>query len=766
MYPAYIGETGYAAIKDAVAAIADGTASGEILVKGNVAENVEIPAGAEVVLNIPEGAAVSGVSSHTIANHGVLTIKGGGTIENAIKGKGAIANYPGAVLNLGGCTVTGNTWYVIKNLGTMVINGANMVQNDAGSSAIANGYYGNTGNDLGLEADGSNYPSLTINSGSFSGGMNTVKNDDYGVLVINGGSFTNTAGPAVLNWNEATINDGTFTVSDSAPSVVANGYLGTADKGLLTINGGTFTAAGDGTGAILGYPIGTAQGGSTTFAGGTFNGSLDVNEDYPCAPIVLPNATINPPEGDTSAEQYKAMFEVDGKYYMSLGEAVAAVPADNTQTTVKLLRDAAGGGAKVKEGQNIIFDFGGHTYTVGSPTVGSTGTETNGFQLLKGSTVTMRDGVVKASTYKDLMILIQNYCGVRLENLTLDASAAPQCMYALSNNCGSTVVTGSSNIYAAPGQRAFDLWYNLGGRYEEGVSLTFDENFTGRVEGIVEYGAHTPKEGWIDNTALVIRNGSFENMNIVPASNDVTADAANVTIYGGTFDEAFNENYAAEGLEMKQNPDGSYGVTTASYAVSLSFDPGEGKDAPAAINAEVLHGDSFTATIPSAVPTRTGYVFKNWTDAAGGSYKPGDAYTLANVTADAALTLSAVWEEAPMVKYTLSYDANGGKDAPKAQSAESNTGSVKMTLSKSAPTREGWTFAGWSTYKTGSVMFRPGDNVEIKGDVTLYALWVSPSTAPKTGDDSGIALWATLALLSLAAVSTAVFTLKKKGSSK
>lgn len=66
---------------------------------------------------------------------------------------------------------------------------------------------------------------LTITGGVFSGGMNTVKNDDYSVLDIQGGSFSNTAGPTVLNWNVATISGGTFEVNDDSYAVLANGFL-------------------------------------------------------------------------------------------------------------------------------------------------------------------------------------------------------------------------------------------------------------------------------------------------------------------------------------------------------------------------------------------------------------------------------------------------------------------------------------------------------------------------------------------------------------
>lgn len=545
----------------------------EIKVTENHSEDVVIPKEKTITLNIADGVTLTSNGSHTIANHGTLTITGSGTIENTKGSKGALANYPTGKLTLDGCTVTGSTWYVIKNLGTMVINsGATMEQKDAGSSAIANGYNGGSG-DLDCVITGNPTPTLTINGGSFSGGMNIVKNDEWAELEINDGTFYNEDGPAVMNWSKAVINGGKFELGNVAKPVISIGYYPPSGAGILTVKGGTFTAANGGKGSILGYGIGSSTGGSTTFEGGTFNGVLNA-DNYPNTPIVLPGATINAPAGDTSADQYKAKFEVNGKYYTTLGDAVAAVPANGTQTTIKLLCDATGGGAVVKAGQNIVFDFGGHTYTVGSPTVGSTGTETNGFQLLKGSNVTMKNGTVKASTYKDLMILIQNYCGVRLENVTLDASGAPQCQYVLSNNCGNTVITGNTQILAAPGQKAFDLWYGMHENYKDGVTVTFDKGFTGRVEGIVEYGAKNTWDHWVDKTVLTMANGNAGkfDIKIKAGSTNFDLNTANVKIAGGSFTNKVNEKYLADGFTLKQNSDGSYTVAPVTPNVPKTGD--------------------------------------------------------------------------------------------------------------------------------------------------------------------------------------------------
>lgn len=111
--------------------------------------------------------------------------------------------------------------------------------------------------------------------------------------------------------------------------------------------------------------------------------------------------------------------------YASLADAVAKVPTDGTQTTITLLADTTGDGVVVEKGKNIIFDLGGNAYTVDG-TVGSSGTETNGFQLLKGSTVAFKNGTINAGKAK---IVIQNYADLTLEDVTLDAQDSKICLY-------------------------------------------------------------------------------------------------------------------------------------------------------------------------------------------------------------------------------------------------------------------------------------------------------------------------------------------------
>ena len=238
--------------------------------------------------------------------------------------------------------------------------------------------------------------------------------------------------------------------------------------------------------------------------------------------------------------------------YATLAAAVAAVHQktgeDRNKTyTIELQSNASGGGIPVgydsiKEATttgenpvNIVIDLKGHTYTVTTPTVGSAGTETNGFQMLKGSNVTFKDG--KISTELSGGILLQNYCNLTLDNVSVEA---PNEAYVMSNNFGNVVIKNETNITAGNNKVAFDLWYGLNGKglYDDGVTVTFDESFTGTVKGKIEYGAQSQgairHSDWKTKTVLNINgNGKFEGT--FASSSENALEGASIAITGGTF---------------------------------------------------------------------------------------------------------------------------------------------------------------------------------------------------------------------------------------
>lgn len=219
---------------------------------------------------------------------------------------------------------------------------------------------------------------------------------------------------------------------------------------------------------------------------------------------------------------------IGDKTYPSLQ---AAVNEAEKGDTIKLLGDFTGDGVIVGSGKDITIDFGGHTYDI-NKTVGSSGTETNGMQLLQGSKVTLTNGTITSKTAK---ILIQNYSELELNNIILDGTQSSGCLYTVSNNCGSMTVKGDTEILANEGRVAFDLWYGMSDSYaEEGITVTFDDSFIGKVDGKIEYGSQRPNsDGWEDKTKLNINAGNFD-IEIIPSSPNALENA-NISVGGGTF---------------------------------------------------------------------------------------------------------------------------------------------------------------------------------------------------------------------------------------
>ena len=128
----------------------------------------------------------------------------------------------------------------------------------------------------------------------------------------------------------------------------------------------------------------------------------------------------------------------------------------------------------------------------------------------------------------------------------------------------------------------------------------------------------------------------------------------------------------------------------------------------------------------------------------------------------------------------LTYDANGGEGA-----IDSETGAAgeSVTVAENVFTRNNYTFIGWNTQADGKgTAYKPGDSFTLTDkDTMLYAQWsknsdsagtgrnrtAKPTDLPKTGDNSNLALWFVLLLVSGGAITaTAVISSKKKRSVK
>lgn len=237
------------------------------------------------------------------------------------------------------------------------------------------------------------------------------------------------------------------------------------------------------------------------------------------------------------------LFKLNGTRYDTLQEAVNAAGKGDTIT---LLESTAGSGVKVASGKNFTIDFGGFTYTVNDETVGSTGTETNGFQILKDSNITMQNGTISAGKYAK--ILIQNYSDLKLNNLTLDAKDSNSIDYVMSNNCGNVQIIGNSSIYAPAGEKAFDVCWAPNKGYPEGAQVTVDT--TGTIDGIVEIGVWGSVEGTDSKSTFTAKNGVFTgSLNVAPELGE--SSKKNVSVEGGLFtDASWNNDEYTENAEV------------------------------------------------------------------------------------------------------------------------------------------------------------------------------------------------------------------------
>lgn len=274
-------------------------------------------------------------------------------------------------------------------------------------------------------------------------------------------------------------------------------------------------------------------------------------------PAEAPAGESTPTEAPAAETEYVA--QIGAAKYKTLAGAVDAVPTDKTETEIVLLKDYIGSGIKVVAGKNIVFNLNGKTYTVDKPTVGSSGTETNGFQLLKDSKVTFKNGTLNSATGADCLpnggILIQNYCDLTLENVTLDTSANSNISYVISNNFGSLTAKGNTVIKAADGKVAFDLWYGMNseGLYDDGVSVTFGTDFTGSVTGKIEYGAHSrvTSKDWMNKAKLTIANGNFDTTFVDSNPREgIKSTDFNISISGGTFSDLSALDYLASSANV------------------------------------------------------------------------------------------------------------------------------------------------------------------------------------------------------------------------
>lgn len=353
------------------AAIEAAEAGETIKLAANITGDVVIPEDANITIDL-NGKKITNSVEHTIMNNGTLTIEGEGTVDNITHGKAALYNKGTVTLNGGTFDRTqengrsdsssgGNSYYTIKNVGNMTINeGVNVLtangNNQLGrfSSLVSNGYFDadDFKNNKGVDS-----PTLTIYNGTFSGGLNTIKNDDRAELTINNGTFKNFYQATVQNHNIATINGGTYKAASDASSTEKETYGvyncgcdANIDLGTLTVTGGIFEGADYAIADVSSQPA------IVNISGGCFSGAKGaiVKGTNSNATISISGGTFSDkPANAYVAEGYKAI-QVKGDKYVVTNK----IALDKTSTRIR---------RGYTDTLKAIVEANGKTYEVADP---------------------------------------------------------------------------------------------------------------------------------------------------------------------------------------------------------------------------------------------------------------------------------------------------------------------------------------------------------------------------------------------------------------
>lgn len=305
-------------------AISDVTDTAEIKLLNSVQENVQIPAGKTITLDL-NGCTLDGgtvKSTAALTNYGTVTILDsgvGGTIKRSDNG-------------------TTGAYYTIYNEGTMTIKSGNVCNNSgsattwSGSSLICNG--------------AKKAAILNIEGGTFGQDhFIAIKNDEEGTLNITGGVI-NSKTQAVQNWKNATISGGVLTgdvttwtyLTTQATTTIQNGasIAGTIQAVKLTYSNTPATYK----------PNVVINGGSVTgnFVVGTqvYNVEGSFTTDLTAADVSVLGGTFSVDPTQFLAEGYKT-YQSNGTYkVVSQNSVIITFDSKGGSSVAPVATNAAG----------------------------------------------------------------------------------------------------------------------------------------------------------------------------------------------------------------------------------------------------------------------------------------------------------------------------------------------------------------------------------------------------------------------------------------
>lgn len=389
-----------------------------------------------------------------VINKNITLDLGGFTLTGTNTGKATLTIAKGATATVKNGSIKGtDSYYTILNNGTVTLEGLSATAGNNGSSMI------------------DNRGTLTITSGTYTGGLDTVKNEPAAMLTISGGTFTLKKGTSkgftgvVFNYGTLEITGGEFIQSDkSAPygqaQVIHTDKSGSTAPSTV-IKGGTFKNLCTMSTAWIVREANAAPG-ATKISGGTFNKS--VNESY-CADGFIPTKNSDGTYGIKEGRFVAKMGST--KKYETLAAAIAA--AKKSAKTITLLDDV-NENVTIAVGQKITLDLNGKTLNGGTGTAVAT--------ITNHGTLTIKDSVGGGRVMRN------------------DSGIVGEISYYVIDNCGGTLTIESGSIYNNSG-------------YEK-------TNPSGSMVGssLIRNG------GSDDMSYLYIKGGSITQKNFIAVKND------------------------------------------------------------------------------------------------------------------------------------------------------------------------------------------------------------------------------------------------------
>ena len=732
---AKVGNDKYETLQAAVNAAT--TENSTVTLLKDVTEDITIPTGVTAMLDLSGKTLTNKAGKHTITveNGGKLNISdsvGTGVVDNTSHGKAAIYNKGEVTLNGGTFERSaekgtyspysdgGNSWYTIANYGTMEINTGVTVENAGGySSMIRNG------GDVTADCN------LTIEGGNFAGGVNTVKNDSFGVLTINGGNFSNTAQYVIMNWNKAEITAGTFQTLDTASAVLFTSAYGADDNtvGKLTISGGEFKHASDTQEMIVDH-YDESNSGAAAVTGGRFD--ADISKYIPSDYVQSADGTVE------KLGESNAVAKVGDTYYKTLADAVTA--ADNA--TVTLLKDVTAN-VTIPADKTITLNLNGMTLTnVDDHTILN-----NGNLTITGTGRVDNISHAKGALYNKGTVVINGGTFDRSQENGMNKGDSGQNSWYTIKNVGTMTINDGATVQTAGNNAALGKFSSL---VSNGYFNTNDYNTNKGLEqpiltidgGTFRGGLNTIKND--DRARLTINGGTFSNYYQAVVQNHNIAE-----ITGGTFTAASDANTETYGIyNCGCGADIDLGTLTvsggtftgATYAVAevssqnaiVNISGGQFAGTKAAIiksstsNATIaISGGSFSQPVKKdyldsslnaelkRASGETPYSYYTSMNDALAAAKPGDTVTDLKATTE--------------LKVTLTMKYNDGATADITYNVASGT---TITLPTPAH-RSGYTFNGWYD---GSKFYAAGASYKVSATATLNASWSYISSGSSSYD--------------------------------